>query len=165
MQGAVIYGLNPSVISTRRARSTYGLRVAFPRSLFTNPNDADIFTHREKNNEWVWVYHPIVQKGQFLGCEDYYPDWLEPLYSWMNGLTVELFVVDEVIETEGALFGGGKSFSNVQNTKKLGSVVATDLPSTGNRSIEVRLYFGLTEVTMVSRVVATDEEDRIVLAV
>ncbi|KAJ3029929.1 hypothetical protein HDV00_009343 [Rhizophlyctis rosea] len=164
VQGAVLYGLNPSAISTRRARATYGLRVARPMSPFDAVNEADVFQHRELGNQWVWLYHPIVQKGQNVGVEEYYPDWMEPLYSSMDSLEVEVYAVDDVVCCD-AMSGVGVSFSNVKDPRKLGAVVAKDLPKAGNRAVEARLYFGLTEVTIVARVDSTGQEGRMVLAV
>ena len=71
-RGAVIYGLNPSIFHSRRARETYGIRV-MRRATEWDPDERIVDASGNRwvsGQEYVFAFQRLVVKGQVLNHGD-----------------------------------------------------------------------------------------------
>ncbi|RKO86399.1 hypothetical protein BDK51DRAFT_26238 [Blyttiomyces helicus] len=104
---------------------------------------ADIFRHEESATDYVVVYSPIMVTDQ---CE--------PLYQGQTTATIDIIATPSTIARR-------TSASMVPHSFSLGSISIAGIPTHGDRSVTVKIYFGLTELTVLAVVNATGVEKRI----
>ncbi|TPX55170.1 hypothetical protein PhCBS80983_g05543 [Powellomyces hirtus] len=143
VQGAVLHGLNPDSIQGRCSRFTYGLLLSRPESGFMigktqRSNQRDIFLHTEENRQYVEYFQPAIVANQVV----------------QTSVTVSVYATAAAYKSE-------TSFSDVAGRFDVGFLAVDDVPLTGDRSITVHFYFGLTELTVIARVNGTGVEKRI----
>ncbi|KAJ3008556.1 hypothetical protein HKX48_008476 [Thoreauomyces humboldtii] len=154
VQGAVMSGLEPQSISARCSRYTYGLELAKPLSSFPGTsNPRDIFKHEEEGREFVDLFNPIIRADQVVSIDDHYAIKTFPVYSYQTSVTVSVYA------TAGD-YSGETSMSDVEGKFDVGFIPVDDVPTTGDRSITVYFYFGLSEFTVVAKMNGTGVEKR-----
>ncbi|KAI8817205.1 uncharacterized protein EV422DRAFT_509232 [Fimicolochytrium jonesii] len=162
VQGAALHGLNPHAIQARFSRFTYAFKHNLEKHQFLTkyprgpePTSADVFLHEEKGVPYLHVYHPKMTANQLVEVQDFYSTKVYPLYSWQTSLTLQLVATAEEYKQEMPV-------SCVNGHFDVGSLIVDGIPLSGpDRSVKLTFYFGLTELTAIARVNATNDEKRI----
>ena len=144
LEGAVLYGLAPAAITSRRARKTYGVAMTRPWCEETDAGQCDKYWHGEAGEHYADdVFDRFVSAGDELPVGKVVSRWYEPAYSSQTVVPVRIFSTASQ-ETPKCVLGRG--------VRPEGDVFLEMATTGGSRPIKVSFVFGETEV----RVVETD---------
>lgn len=98
-RGAVEYGLDPEIVSTRRCRQTIGIKVTMRAKDMPNPEAEELQKHQfydEASGETVIreVFHPYVRKGQEIEASMVVKHSFSSLNSQNKKVKFELYATD-----------------------------------------------------------------------
>lgn len=98
-RGAVLYGLDPEIVSTRRCRQTIGIKVTMRLKDMPNPESEELQKHQfydEGSGETVIreVFHPYVKKGQEIESSMVVKHNFSSLNSSNKKVKFELYATD-----------------------------------------------------------------------
>ncbi|KAJ3167911.1 hypothetical protein HDU88_001858 [Geranomyces variabilis] len=155
---AVVYGLEPTIVQARASRLTYGLLLCRPKQYFDSQNalvdPKDVFKHTQEGRDYVEYFQPAITAGHIVSVDDSYKTKCYPLYTNQTCVNVSVHAtVTEVTKDT--------SFSSVPGRFDVGSIPVDNVPLTGDRTITVSMYFGLTELTVIATINQTGAEKRI----
>ncbi|KAJ3184246.1 hypothetical protein HDU87_005093 [Geranomyces variabilis] len=155
---AVVYGLEPNSIQARASRLSYGLLLCRPEEHFKTQNalvnPKDVFKHTEEDRNYVEYFQPAITAGQIVSVDDSYKTKCYPVYTNQTCVTVSVYATVAEVNND-------TSFSSIPGRFDVGFIPIDNVPLTGDRTITVHMYFGLTELTVIATINQTGAEKRI----
>ena len=138
LKGAVAFGLNPEIVSSRKARLTYGLAVSEPFVEGVDDESKKFWVEsrsRYNANNRFLIY---IRAGQSIDVDETVVDYIHPLRPNSKSMSLDIhstrrtevrYVDEEGVFQEGTI-----------------SVKMPDTTGGVNRKVKVTMYFGKAEI-------------------
>jgi molecular chaperone DnaK (HSP70) len=148
--GAASYGLDPSIIRSRRTRLTYGCDARMPFEVGKDPEKKKVWDPYKKAHKCENRFSIFVRAGQSIGVDDKETNTYSPLTPTQKRMKFNFYSTTKkdvrYVDEEGVV--------------KIGEMVV-DLPSSdadSERNVEVTMYFGKTEIAVEAKAVSTGKK-------
>jgi len=152
LRGAVLYGLDPSVIKVRRAKLTYGIGVIKPFDSTKHPIDKLVV--RNGQSWCLDVLDVFVSSGQSVARGEEIIRCYRPALPNQESILLHIFSTeDDVADSLKLVTDPG-----MQLCGSLSLFLGTSLSQPLTREIQVRMRFGDTEITATAVDLATGQE-------
>ncbi|KAL2919377.1 hypothetical protein HK105_201021 [Polyrhizophydium stewartii] len=159
VQGAVVYGLDPSRIQVRRCRYSYGYISNIAITDIDRYAERDVWQN-EAGERFVRVFKCLVAENQEVKANEEFFSSAYPMYATQTRAQVRLVATPMRLEP-GRCF----SYRMVRDVTELG-ILATDVPThLPNRLVNIRYLFGQTELKAIATIVATGQEQQMSLVI
>uniref|UniRef100_A0A4W5RBW5 Heat shock protein family A (Hsp70) member 12A.2 n=1 Tax=Hucho hucho TaxID=62062 RepID=A0A4W5RBW5_9TELE len=147
IKGAVLFGKNPKLVSSRISALTYGIAVyeSFDESKHKPEKK---FTTHEGIEYCSDVFNKLVQKGESVGCEEVREHTFSPISSDQTEISFSFFSTERL----------NAKYVDEWGMDQIGSFIVQSPDTTKgmNRSIRLEIKFGFTEM----QATATDIESK-----
>ncbi|KAI8926264.1 hypothetical protein BC831DRAFT_457079 [Entophlyctis helioformis] len=151
VQGAVIYGLNPSRIQRRRSRMSYGYQSNVPAADMDNYHPSDLWLN-SAGTKFVKVFKCLIAENQEVKGDDEFSSLAYPMNANQEKVQVRLLLTNERLES-----GKCYSFSLVANIREVGILSAAVPLTLPDRLVRIEYMFGMTEFRAIATIVATGQ--------
>lgn len=138
VEGAVSFGLNPSVIRSRRSRLTYGCDVSAPFNSELDPKSKRFFA--EDQNDWYCHdrFNAFVLAGESVAVDEKVQKTFTPINRNQTQMGLEFYATKKT----------KIRYTDEPEVEKIGEITV-EIPDTTkglDRPVEVTMYFGKTEI-------------------
>lgn len=147
IKGAVLFGKNPKVVSSRVSALTYGITV-YQRFDESKHKPEKKFTTNEGTEYCCDVFHKLVEKGESVGCDEVREHIFNPVSSDQTEISFSFFSTERL----------NAKYVDEWGMDQIGSftVQSPDTTKGLDRSIRLEIKFGFTEM----QATATDIESK-----
>ena len=138
VEGAVAFGLKPSIIRARRSRLSYGCRTCTPFDDARDPKDKRFYSEDHSAFYCRERFSPFVIAGDSVGQDETVTHAFYPMSREQTALFLTFYATKKRIVR----------YVDESAVEKLGELTI-DMPDTTgglNREVEVTMYFGQTEI-------------------
>ncbi len=149
VEGAVSFGLNPSVIRSRRSRLTYGCETCTPFDVERDPKSKRFYSD---DNKGYWCndrFHPFVVAGDSVGQDETVTYSFVPMARDQTAMIFSFFATRKTYVR----------YVDEAGVEKIGAMEIEMPDTTGGieREVEVSMYFGQTEIRVEARDVTSGQ--------
>ncbi|KAM9471673.1 heat shock 70 kDa protein 12A-like [Salvelinus alpinus] len=147
IKGAVLFGKNPKVVSSRVSALTYGISVGERFDELKHKAEKKFTTH-EGIKYCIDVFNKLVQEGESVGCDEVRQHTFTPISSDQTEISFSFFSTERL----------NAKYVDEWGMEQIGSftVHSPDTTKGLDRSIRLEIKFGFTEM----QATATDMESK-----
>uniref|UniRef100_A0A3Q2FYK7 Heat shock 70 kDa protein 12A-like n=1 Tax=Cyprinodon variegatus TaxID=28743 RepID=A0A3Q2FYK7_CYPVA len=148
LRGAIEFGRNPKMVTSRKSRFTYGVAVLKRFDESTHKLEKK---HTAGGNDWCKdIFKILVHEGEDLGWDETREHVLRAVDSNQTGMSVRLFMTERK----------DPQYVDDWGVEEVGSFIVelSDLNSSRERKVKLKVKFGSTEITATGTDMTTGEE-------
>ncbi|KAH7639079.1 hypothetical protein HUG17_3112 [Dermatophagoides farinae] len=162
LYGACQYGLDPTLIRSRRVRQTYGIAIMERFDQSIHPHSKRMVSAQDQTEWCTDVFDKFVEMNQSIGLFESIKRRYKPIFSTQNSCIFHIysttnmmarFVTDQGVQKCGALY---LELDTIQFPNGVNPAIQQLL----QREIEVEMFFGETEIKITAKDLQTGYDVR-----
>lgn len=150
VKGAVMYGNNPTAISSRRSKLTYGKQLASPDEQHIKKAPSKSYIVEETKKEYIDIFEPFVKVNELVEVGQKIERPYVPVRETQAAMSIKVYTSED--PCEGIIYADDPRLSFLGD-------INVQMTGTGlNRSVKVTMQFGDSELKVSALQVSGCEE-------